>query len=443
MKKDYKGAVMTMDFVNADVTNILRLIGEVSNLNIVWGPDVKGIVSMRLKDVPWDQALDLILDNNNLAKREQGNVVWVATKAAIAQIEAEERRKIQEFEAKIEADRKKLIQEKEKEREIEALVTEYIPVNFLKASEITPLLTVSETGKARGGKLSTESRTNTIILTDIASSVRIAKDIVKQFDTPVPQVMIEARIVDASDDFIRDLGIRWEQFQINKRSNNTVAWPTMDALATTPADPTTAGFTTPPPGKTYSPTFTSNAPGGWAPNLGLVFSTLSGSGLTALVLDAKLALAESEGKSKTLSAPKVLAMQGKVATIKRGEETQLAPSENVQPPPFSAELSLEVTPNVSFNNFVTLTVDVKDDKPAGAFKKFTKSIKTELMIKSGDTVVIGGIFNEDYLQDESGIPGLRRIPLLGWLFKAQSITNTKRELLIFLTPTVVASTFKS
>ena len=175
MKKDYKGAAMTMDFVNADVTNILRLIGEVSNLNIVWGPEVKGIVSMRLKDVPWDQALDLILDNNNLAKREQGNVIWVTTKAQLAQIEAEERRKIQEFEAKIEAERKKIIQEKEKERELEPLLTEYIPVDFAKASEIMPLLTISETGKSRGGKLSMDSRTNTIIFTDIASNVEIAK----------------------------------------------------------------------------------------------------------------------------------------------------------------------------------------------------------------------------------------------------------------------------
>jgi type IV pilus assembly protein PilQ len=443
MKKDYKGAVMTMDFVNADVTNILRLIGEVSNLNIVWGPEVKGSVSMRLKDVPWDQALDLILDNNNLAKREQGNVIWVTTKAAMSQVEAEERRKIQEFEAKIDAERKKIIQEKEKERELETLVTEYIPVDFAKASEITPLLTLSETGKSRGGKLSTDSRTNTIILTDISSSVQIAKDIVKQFDTPVKQVMIEARVVDATDDFVRDLGIKWDQFQINKRSNATVAWPTMDGLNTTPADPTAAGFTTPPPGKTYSPMFSSNAPGDWAPNLGLVFSTLSASGLTALVLDAKLALAESEGKSKTISAPKVIAMNGKEATIRRGTETQLPPSENVQPPPFAAELSLSVTPTVSYNNYIVLTVDVKDDKPVGALSKTTKGIKTDLMVKSGDTIVIGGIYNEDYLEDESGIPGLRRIPLLGWLFKAQSVTNKKTELLIFLTPTVVASSFKS
>jgi type IV pilus assembly protein PilQ len=442
MKKDYKGAAMTMDFVNADVTNILRLIGEVSNLNIVWGPEVKGTVSMRLKDVPWDQALDLILDNNNLAKREQGNVVWVTTKAAMSQIEAEERRKIQEFEAKVDAERKKIIQEKEKERELEPLLTEYIPVDFAKATEITPLLTLSETGKSRGGKLSTDSRTNTIILTDIGSSVKIAKDIVKQFDTPVKQVMIEARVVDATDDFIRDLGIKWDQFQINKRSNTTVPWPTMDGLATTATDPSvTPPFPT--SGRTHSPTFTSNAPGDWAPNLGLVFSTLSASGLTALVLDAKLALAESEGKTKIISAPKVIAMNGQAATISRGDSIIIPATENVASTTIDATLSLEVTPTVSYNNFITMDVKVTDDTAPTQFRIRKKALNTKLMIKSGDTVVIGGIFTENQSSDESGIPGLRRIPFLGWLFKAQRLTNTKTELLIFLTPSVVASTFKS
>jgi type IV pilus assembly protein PilQ len=431
-----------MDFVNADVTNILRLIGEVSNLNIVWGPEVKGTVSMRLKDVPWDQALDLILDNNNLAKREQGNVVWVTTKAAMSQIEAEERRKIQEFEAKVDAERKKIIQEKEKERELEPLLTEYIPVDFAKATEITPLLTLSETGKSRGGKLSTDSRTNTIILTDIGSSVKIAKDIVKQFDTPVKQVMIEARVVDATDDFIRDLGIKWDQFQINKRSNTTVPWPTMDGLATTATDPSvTPPFPT--SGRTHSPTFTSNAPGDWAPNLGLVFSTLSASGLTALVLDAKLALAESEGKTKIISAPKVIAMNGQAATISRGDSIIIPATENVASTTIDATLSLEVTPTVSYNNFITMDVKVTDDTAPTQFRIRKKALNTKLMIKSGDTVVIGGIFTENQSSDESGIPGLRRIPFLGWLFKAQRLTNTKTELLIFLTPSVVASTFKS
>jgi type IV pilus assembly protein PilQ len=446
MRKDYKGAPMTMDFVNADVTNILRLIGEVSNLNIVWGPEVKGIVSMRLKDVPWDQALDLILDNNNLAKRDQGNVIWVTTKAAMSQIEAEERRKIQEFEAKIEAERKKLISEKEKERELEPLLTEYIPVDFAKASEILPLLMLSETGKSRGGKLSTDSRTNTIILTDIASNVQIAKGIVKQFDTPVKQVMIEARIVDATDDFIRDLGIRWDQFQVQHRNSSTVPWTTMDALDTIPGNPVTPGGTGtafPGNGKLNSPTFTSNAPSDWAPNLGLVFSTLSGSGLTGLVLDAKLALAESEGKTKIISAPKVIAMNGQAATISRGDSIIIPATENVASTTIDATLSLEVTPTVSYNNFITMDVKVTDDTAPTVNRIRKKALNTKLMIKNGDTVVIGGIYTENQSTDESGIPGLRRLPILGWLFKAQRTSNLKTELLIFLTPSVVASSLKS
>jgi len=448
--KVYKGERMTMDFVNAEVTNVLRLIGEVSNLNIVWGPEVRGLVSMRFKDIPWDQALDLILENNNLGKREAGNVIWIAPKGVIAQIEASERKKIEEYNAKLKEQQK----QKEEEKKQEPMVTEYIPVDFAKAEEIKPLIKTGigfekdkdeimlDEASGRVRKIATDTRTNTIILTDLMSNVQKAKDIAKQFDQPVKQVMIEARIVDATDDFVRDLGIRWDQFQINKRSNTTVPWPAMTGLTTTPADPTT-GF--PFGEQTGSPTFTSNAPDGWAPNLGLVFSKLSASGLTATLLDAKLALAETEGKTKTIAAPKVLAMNGKKAVVKRGTETQLPPSENVEPEPFNAELELSVTPTVSYNNFVSLQVEVKDDKPVGAgfLTKTTKSISTELMVKNGDTVVIGGIYNEDVSEGEAGIPGLRRVPLFGWLFKAQQVTNKKSELLIFLTPTVVVASFKS
>ena len=438
-KKEYTGTPMTMDFVNADVTNILRLIAEVSNLNIVWGPEVRGTVSMRLKDVPWDQALDLVLDNNNLGMRRQGNVIWVSTKAQMAQIEAEERRKIQEYEARLEAERKKIIQEKEKEKELEPLLTEYIPVDFAKASEILPLLSVSETGKARGGKLSVDARTNMIIMTDIASNVKNAKDTVKIFDTPVKQVMIEARIVDATKDFTRDLGVRWDNFQVQKRSSTGVPFTTFDAVETTPGDP--SGY--PGDSRLTSPIFTSNSPAEWAPNLGLVFSKLSASALTATVLDAKIALAEAEGKTKIISAPKVIAMNGQAATISRGDSIIIPATENVASTTLDATLSLEVTPTVSYNNYVSLDVKVTDDNAPTNTRIRKKSINTKLMVKSGDTVVIGGIYTEDEALTEDGIPGLRRLPLLGWLFKAQSTTTNKTELLIFLTPTVLPTYTKS
>jgi type IV pilus assembly protein PilQ len=438
-KKAYTGTAMTMDFVNADVTNILRLVAEVSNLNIVWGPEVRGTVSMRLKDVPWDQALDLVLDNNNLGMRRQGNVIWITTKAQMAQIEAEERRKIQEYEARLEAERKKIIQEKEKEKELEPLLTEYIPVDFAKASELLPLLTVSETGKSRGGKLSVDTRTNMIIMTDITSNVKNAKETVKIFDTPVKQVMIEARIVDATDDFTRDLGVRWDNFQVQHRTSTGVPFTTFDGIATTPGDPT--GY--PADSRLSSPIFTSNSPAEWAPNLGLVVSTLSGSGLTATVLNAKIALAEAEGKTKIISAPKVIAMNGQAATISRGDSIIIPATENVASTTLDATLSLEVTPTVSYNNYVSLDVKVTDDNAPTNTRIRKKSINTKLMVKSGDTVVIGGIYTEDEATTEDGIPGLRRLPLLGWLFKARSTSLNKTELLIFLTPTVLPAYTKS
>jgi type IV pilus assembly protein PilQ len=432
--KQYKGAAMTMDFVNADVTNILRLIAEVSNLNIVWGPEVRGMVSMRLKEVPWDQALDLVLDNNNLAMRKQGNVIWVTTKAQMAQIEAEERRRIQEYEARLEAERKKIIEEKEKERELEPLVTEYIPVDFAKASDILPLLSLSETGKTRGGKLSVDARTNMIIMTDIGSNVKDAKETVKIFDTPVKQVMIEARIVDATDDFARDLGLRWDNIQVQRRSDTGVPFTAFSSPPTA-GDP--GGF--PPGGRLTSPGFSSDAPSAWAPNLGLVFSKLSASGLTATLLDARLALSEAEGKTKIISAPKVIAMNGQAATISRGDSIIIPATENVASETLDATLSLEVTPTVSYNNYISLDVKVTDDNAPSNVRILKKSVSTKLMIRSGDTVVIGGIYTENESLNEAGIPGLRRVPLLGWLFKAQSTSLQKTELLIFLTPTVIPS----
>jgi type IV pilus assembly protein PilQ len=432
--KQYKGAAMTMDFVNADVTNILRLIAEVSNLNIVWGPEVRGTVSMRLKEVPWDQALDLVLDNNNLAMRKQGNVIWVTTKAQMAQIEAEEKRKIQEYEARLEAERKKIIEEKEKEKELEPLITEYIPVDFAKASDILPLLSLSETGKTRGGKLSVDARTNMVIMTDIGSNVKDAKDTVKIFDTPVKQVMIEARIVDATDDFTRDLGVKWDNFQIQKRNDTGVPFTAFSAPPTA-GDP--GGF--PPGGRLTSPGFSSNSPTAWAPNLGLVFSNLSASGLTATLLDAKLALSEAEGKTKIISAPKVIAMNGQAATISRGDSIIIPATENVASETLDATLSLEVTPTVSYNNYVSLDVMVTDDNAPSNVRILKKSVSTKLMVRSGDTIVIGGIYTENESLNEDGIPGLRRLPLLGWLFKAQRTSLQKTELLIFLTPTVIPS----
>lgn len=440
LKKEYTGAPMTMDFVNADVTNILRLIGEVSNLNIVWGPEVQGNVSMRLKNVPWDQALDLILANNELAKREAGNVIWITTKGKMTQIEAEEKSKRDAYEAELEAKRKKIQEEREKKKELEPIVTEYIGVDFASADEMK---THIEGILTERGSISVDNRTSTLIVKDIASSVEEARTLVKQFDTPVKQVMIEARIVDATTNFTRDLGIRWDKFQIQNRSNTNVPFTnwggTPSTVETADPNPDDADNPWPAGGALYSPTLTTNAPTGWSPNLGIVFSKLNTFGLTSTILDAKLALSEAEGKSKTISAPKVIAMNGEEAVISRGDSIVLESTENVESITLDATLSLTVTPVVSYNNYITLTVKVTDDKAPTNRLLLKKTVETKLMVKSSETIVIGGIYTEEEGEDESGIPGLRRIPLLGWLFKAKRNTSTKTELLIFLTPTVVPS----
>ena len=419
----YRGAPMTMDFVNADVTNILRLIGEVSNLNVIWGPDVKGTVSMRLKNVPWDQALDLVLANNDLGMRRQGNVIWVTTKANIQKIEAEERKKLEEAQAKLEAERKRRLAEQEEAKKLEPLVTEYFTVDFASAEEIKEHIFLGERGS-----ISVDERTNTIIMKDIATNIEEARKIVNRFDTPVKQIMIEARIVDAGTDFAQDLGIQWMDrttFQ-HRTDSSVVFWEDdLTGTATIPSGEDIAGFG-----------FSSNSPEGWAPNMTFLLGALNSK--MFLSLDARLALAENESKAKVISAPKVIASNGKQASISRGDVLIIPATENVESTTLDATLSLNVTPTVSFNNYVTLEIEVTDDQAPSTQKLLKKAIDTTLIVKSGDTVVIGGIYKEETGESESGVPYLRKIPFLGRLFEARSTLSKKSELLIFLTPTVLS-----
>jgi type IV pilus assembly protein PilQ len=427
----YKGEPMYLDFVNAEVTNILRLVNEVSEENIIWDPAIAGRkVSMVLKNVPWDQALELILVNNDLAKRRYPpNIIWITTKDKMMKIEADERKRQQEAEARIEAERKRKLEEQEKKKQLEPLITEFIPLDFANADEIKQHIVLSDRGT-----ISTDARTNTIIIKDISENIEEAKKTVKQFDTPVKQIMIEARIVDAATNFTRELGVRWgipgtaPGVNAQRRSTTGVAFgvPTDATTYTTGMDSLVGG------------TFSSNAPTDWTPNLGFSIGYLTSSTLGAITINAEIALAETEGKAKIISAPKVIASNGESATIARGSTFYLEAAENVEPKEVTAQLSLEVTPTVSYNNFVTMEVTVKDEQEQ--FRgKTGKDLSTKLMIKSGETIVIGGIYTETSAEDESGIPYLRSVPLLGWLFKAKLETRDRTELLIFLTPTVVST----
>jgi type IV pilus assembly protein PilQ len=252
--KRYTGARITLDFANADIRNILKLIGEVSKLNIVWGPEVKGTVSMRLKDVPWDQALDVLLEANDLGMRREENIIWVTTRAKIKELEQEEEEKRKAKQERI----KEIKVAQEEAKAAEPLVTEYIPVDFANAdADIKPLI---ESIKSERGTVNVDSRTNTVIMTDIASIIEKAKTIARQFDTPVKQIMIEARIVDASTGFSRDMGIQWTSIERRWQSRAGMAWETDPTQFTTSGDLGTGG------------TFATNAPTGWSPNIGLTLN---------------------------------------------------------------------------------------------------------------------------------------------------------------------------
>jgi len=415
VRKKYTGAPMTMDFVNADVTNILRLIGEVSNLNIIWSPKVKGKVSMRLRKVPWDQALDLVLENNDLGMRHEGNVIWIAPRKMIKKIEAEEKKKREQEEA----ERKKRLKEAEEAKKMEPLVTEYLTVNYVDVKNISDL--IKENVKGPRGKLSVDTANKTIIMTDTPSNIQAAKELKARQDKPIKQVMIEARIVEARTSFSRELGVNWGgSYQTQHNPWGSTGDGTYDY--------------------TFSTNFTIPA----ATTVGMNFVNTAATKL----LNAQLALAETEGEVKTLSAPKIVTRDTVKATIKQGTKIVIPSGTdsngNKTYQQVDATLKLEVTPKITPNDMVIMNIDVSDDFPDYANARGdnvpinTKNAQTEMMIASGDTVVIGGIYKENKSTTEEGTPWLRNVPILGWLFKTKSKTDSRSELLIFLTPTVVS-----
>jgi type IV pilus assembly protein PilQ len=413
----YTGARMTLEFADADIRNILKLIGEMSKRNIVWGPEVKGTVSMRLKNVPWDQALDVVLDINNLGKREDGNIIRIMTKETIKALEQEE-------EAKLKAERERIKDVKAAQKAAEAeepLETAYITVNYQDVTAIKTL--IEENVKGPRGRLSVDTATKTIIITDTASNVKEAKALKDRQDIQIKQVMIEARIVEATTSFGRDIGVEWTSSYQTSRHPWGGSGP-----------------------RTYTYDFATNFTMPTATTAGIAFSNTA----ATKVLNAQIALAETENKAKTLSAPKIITRDTKKATIKQGTKivipsgTDQAGNKTYEQ--VDATLKLEVTPKITPNNMVILDIDVSDDYPdySQAIGENvpirTKNANTQMMVASGDTVIIGGIYKENTSDVIEGVPWLSKIPIFGWLFKREEQKKDKSELLIFLTPTVLPST---
>jgi type IV pilus assembly protein PilQ len=407
--KRYTGEKIALDFFETDIRNVFRIFREVSGKNFAIDRDVTGTVTLILEQpVPWDQILDLILKMNQLGKLEEGDVVRIARMETITKEQQDRQDQI--------AARAKLLEE---EKAIEPLMTEYFMINYSEAEkDILPKLQLIST-KERG-MLSVDTRTNMVIMTDTVEKIEHAREIIQRLDMVTPQVIIEARIVEVTSIFSKEIGIQWGlDADANISSSLGGIW----------------GYDT----GINLPVLDVKGPAG---TLGFQFSRIFG---TPLLIDARLAAIESTGEGKVISAPKVMTLNNKKALIKQGREIPYSIIGNdgmVQTNFKEVDLRLEVTPHVTPDDRVTLSVLITNDEVAefsvdGIPSIATKRAETELLVNDGETIVIGGILKSGDSEINDSVPGLGKVPVLKWLFKRDRKTSSKEELLIFLTPKIM------
>jgi type IV pilus assembly protein PilQ len=413
-QKIYTGKKITLDFKDADIGNILRLFAEVSDLNIIASGDVRGTVTIRLVDVPWDQAFDIVLEANNLGAERIGNVVRIVPLERLS------------------AERKVRAEATKAREDIEPLVTEVIPINYGKVKDI------GETGikpvMSSRGKVVVDERTNTLIVTDIRSNVERAKLLVRTLDAQTPQVLIQAQIIEANLDFSRELGIQWGGAFIETGKSTLGS-----------AKGASGGITAP---------GTSTGSGDLAVNLpAAVTSGAGGAVQFALAnltntkyLQVRISALESTGQGRIISSPRLTTLDNTEASIEQGLRIpypKQTAEGTVSVDFIEANLKLTVTPHVTADGYIRMEIDVKKDTPdtsitvEGTPSIDKKEVKTEVLVKDGEVVVIGGIYTYTKTTSTDAVPFMYKIPLLGWLFQKRAKADNKRELLVFIAPTIV------
>ena len=404
--KKYTGEKTSLVFDNADVRDILRLIAEISELNIIASDAVKGNVTLRLIDVPWDQALALILDVTGLGMIQEGNVVRVLPKDQI--------RTMKETELTAARSQEKL----------EPLTTEVITVSYADLGSVAgPVKDIL----SDRGTITEDSRNKLLIITDIAQRIEKAKELIKILDTPERQVMIEARIVQVNSNYSRDLGVHWGMFASDS-GNSPNSFQSITSA-----------------GGNFVVDVTEGSVGPITTGAGLASQIQIGRALIDdVVLDLQLSALESDGKGKVISTPRVTTLNGEKATISQGTTIpyQTSGADGPKTEFVNAELKLEVTPVINPDDSIILQILATNDSPsltAGATAPSidTKKAETKVLIRDGETTVIGGIYVESIQDSEEGIPGLMSIPVVGNLFKTQKKQTVKDELLIFITPRIM------
>jgi type IV pilus assembly protein PilQ len=438
----YAGEKLSLNFQNIEVRALLQVIADFTNFNVVTSDTVTGNVTLRLKDVPWDQALDIILQAKNLGLRKSGNVILIAPKD---ELNAKE---------KIELEAKQQI------AALEPLRTQSFQLNYAKVQDIANGITGQSTGTGGSsgnasrilsprGAVVFETRTNQMFVTDIPSKLEEVQALIAKIDIPVRQVLIESRIVIADDTFGRSLGIRLGAVDLRGvrggipgynigGSNYASPGANYNSVAAQTLQTGTGGIS-------VADTQFVNLPATGANGFDPATFALSLFGATAnRFLNLEISALEADGKGKVVSSPRVITADQQKALIEQGEELpyQVATSSGATSLQFrKANLKLEVTPQVTPEGNVILDVDITKDSVGRAttagFAINTKHVKTQVLVENGGTVVIGGIFEQSDREDVTKVPWLGDVPYLGNLFKTRTMTTSKTELLIFLTPKIV------
>ncbi|HZR81323.1 MAG TPA: type IV pilus secretin PilQ [Candidatus Binatia bacterium] len=468
--RKYTGRRISLEFKDADILNVLRIIADVANKNIVATDDVKGRVTIVLRDVPWDQALDILLKSTGLEQVEFDDVITVSTAK------------------RLEEERKARLAARQAGQQLEPLRTEYIRVNYVKAGDLANILQGGAgtsgaaavaaqeianqapigdaAGQRRGllsgrGSVQVNEATNTLIVRDIADGLANARELVRRLDVQTPQVAIQGLIFEADVNSDRSLGIRWGAvYNASPETGNPTGKNFPGRVSVGGAGPTT---NTNADGVVSPILVDFPAPGvipGSGSTLGLLLGSLSGSAQ----IDAQLTALETAGKGKVISRPKVVTLNNTEATIQSLEILRVrlpssgtvintgaggtAGAQTVATQAIDTGIILRVTPQVSSDGYVLMQMFVKSSVPSQQStdnipNEISRQATSQVLVREGETVVIGGVYRQRTNFAEAGLPWLRTIPVFGWLFKNQDDRDDRQELLVFITPRVVWQTASS
>jgi type IV pilus assembly protein PilQ len=416
----YTGEIITLKFKDADLRDVILYLGDFAKLNVVFDPEVRGVVTCNLEDVPWDQALDILLRNNKLGKVLEGNVLRIAPISVLTR-EDEEQRKLRES------------------KELAGpLIVKTITLSYSKARDVMSLLS---TKKSQRGEITIDERTNTLIIADVRENLDLLEKLISVLDTPTPQVSIEARIVEATSTFIRNLGVQWgfrgiaDPFYGNQTSLQFPNKILADG-AMIPQGIVTKGMGGPLGGYAINlpaPAFTTA--------LGFSFANV----LDTFRLDMAISALETSGEGRIISSPKVTTQNNQPAEIVQGRQipVQTVANFTVTTRYVNAALELKATPQITAEGTIIMTIEIQNN--AADFANLvngippitTQSAKTTVMVPDGGTTVIGGIYRTEDSITRERVPLLWSIPVLGNLFRSYARTKQNRELLIFITPRII------